>query len=245
MARSCPRCDVPLDLKVNRQVEVDLCPQCAGLFLDPGEFDELTRPIMGASIEEEFQTFALPAKDCRYCGTPATEEICSLCFEEVQFRCPDDFQLMRVIELGDILLDYCPSCHGVWLEKSEREKIRDWDARREKVLATIQSKPRLDASRREVTCSHCETLVLMQHCVVRDEEYYCEQCVVAGAITLETSSAMAVARASIHTRRRLEEKRFEAATRPAHQHPTWWSRRRIQNEVIAEGVLSLLARLFD
>jgi Zn-finger nucleic acid-binding protein len=39
--RRCPRCDVAMLVRPSRVVELDVCPKCRGIFLDPGELDFL------------------------------------------------------------------------------------------------------------------------------------------------------------------------------------------------------------
>lgn len=42
--RSCPQCRVPLTVTRTGQIEVDLCPRCAGCFFDPGELTSTFGP---------------------------------------------------------------------------------------------------------------------------------------------------------------------------------------------------------
>ena len=38
---TCPHCDVPLTVSHRQSVEIDLCPQCRGVWLDRGELDKI------------------------------------------------------------------------------------------------------------------------------------------------------------------------------------------------------------
>ncbi len=37
----CPLCNVPLHMTVRKDVEIDYCPQCRGVWLDRGELDKI------------------------------------------------------------------------------------------------------------------------------------------------------------------------------------------------------------
>ena len=39
------------------------------------------------------------------------------------FLCPNDNTAMQVVKRGDVELDICPQCRGVWLDRGELEKI--------------------------------------------------------------------------------------------------------------------------
>lgn len=38
----CPRCRVSLETKLKNGAEIDICPQCGGIWLDRGEFEVMT-----------------------------------------------------------------------------------------------------------------------------------------------------------------------------------------------------------
>jgi Zn-finger nucleic acid-binding protein len=37
----CPQCNVPLMMTERKNVEIDFCPQCRGVWLDKGELDKI------------------------------------------------------------------------------------------------------------------------------------------------------------------------------------------------------------
>lgn len=55
------------------------------------------------------------------------------------FLCPNDNTEMREINRDGVLVDICPTCRGVWLDRGELEKLlgsiraveADWDRERE------------------------------------------------------------------------------------------------------------------
>lgn len=43
--KTCPNCDVGMTLAKRSGIEIDICPQCRGVWLDRGELDKLLDPI--------------------------------------------------------------------------------------------------------------------------------------------------------------------------------------------------------
>jgi Zn-finger nucleic acid-binding protein len=93
-------------------LKVEICSTCKGMFLDPGELNELAGDSSG---------------DFEYCTAIDdrldTEDL------EGEARCPkcEDRPVMRKVEfnsLTDIVLDYCDGCGGLWLDQGELEQIR-------------------------------------------------------------------------------------------------------------------------
>src|SRR5262249_14911993 len=54
-ARTCPRCVKPLDTVKGREVEVDLCAGCGGIFLDRGELTVLVERTKQADASAEIK----------------------------------------------------------------------------------------------------------------------------------------------------------------------------------------------
>jgi hypothetical protein len=44
-------------------------------------------------------------------------------------NCPKCQTVMREREKGDVIIDVCPSCHGVWLDPGELEKLSERERR--------------------------------------------------------------------------------------------------------------------
>lgn len=53
--RTCPRCVKPLDTVKGREVELDLCPGCGGVFLDRGELTTLIERTKQADAGAELE----------------------------------------------------------------------------------------------------------------------------------------------------------------------------------------------
>lgn len=103
----CPRDTT--ELSKSEDGDVYSCTTCGGMFFTRGELDRLAEPHEG---DLEFSTVDLddfthpdiyPAGDCPACGER---------MEKVEFN----------IYTG-IILDYCPSCGGFWLDAGELDRI--------------------------------------------------------------------------------------------------------------------------
>jgi len=108
-ARACPKDWTALRQEERktlfRKVQVDVCPKCHGLFLDSREVKALT----GSSDLHRFLT--------KYLGLDA----------DSQLLCPHCGGLMDGENAGDVRVDVCLTCNGVWLDAGELERLREVD----------------------------------------------------------------------------------------------------------------------
>lgn len=117
--RLCSKCGAQMEERDNGRVIVDICPACGGFFLDRGELDEtiaqsgLTRHL--ASLQEACNHCKTTAKQgervfpsCPYCGR-----------ENHAFACPACRGAMRPVVFEGVLLEVCPSCFGLYLDRQE------------------------------------------------------------------------------------------------------------------------------
>lgn len=100
MPRLCPRDKTALREQRTARVNVDVCPQCHGTFLDG---IELKRVIGDHGL-------ALALADAR--GEKASPILCPACGEP-----------MYLDLVGDVELDHCRNCLGVWLDAGEVERL--------------------------------------------------------------------------------------------------------------------------
>jgi Zn-finger nucleic acid-binding protein len=107
--RECPRDWTPLQRERReahlRSVEVDVCPTCQGLFLDKREILSLT----GSGDLNKLLT--------RYLGLDS----------DSQLVCPNCGGLMDGEDAGNVRVDVCLDCKGVWLDSSELERLASID----------------------------------------------------------------------------------------------------------------------
>ena len=84
---------------------MDVCPQCQGLFLDKNEVAALT----GSHRLHELLT--------RYTGLNSN----------VQILCPNCGGLMESEDAGNVRVDVCLDCFGVWMDAGELERLANMD----------------------------------------------------------------------------------------------------------------------
>ena len=111
----CPRCNGSLFANSKDGVEIEVCTDCGGIWLDANELKVLAEQaksdgnIAKAGVVEEVAV-----------GVQSTQE-------NVDMKCPkcSGATLTAFIYAFDsgIELDRCPQCSGLWLDKSELEQI--------------------------------------------------------------------------------------------------------------------------
>lgn len=101
---NCPKCDKGLKKKIYKEIEVDTCSNCAGMWLDFEELDELEDKVLsrdelkGTTI---FKTFPSDLK-C---------PVCQRKMKKFNYR------------YYDLQIEFCESQHGFWLDKGEEKRI--------------------------------------------------------------------------------------------------------------------------
>lgn len=128
---TCVKCTSVLDRASFEGLDVDLCPRCGGLWLDRGEItraarlpeDELTR--LRGLLRESGGPPPLPTSHLVPC--PACEG------------------KLSEVTLGAVHVDYCSTCHGIFLDRGELEealtavRARDQGATSRQVLEAAVS----------------------------------------------------------------------------------------------------------
>ena len=107
--RECPRDWTALQKQQRRAhlhlVEVDVCPKCQGIFLDKKEIRKLT----GSHSLNTLLTKKLGLDS------------------ESPLVCPNCGGLMDIEDAGDVRVDACLDCNGVWLDAGELERLGAMD----------------------------------------------------------------------------------------------------------------------
>jgi len=96
----CPVCRVPMYVVEYKEIELDLCPDCGGVWFDRGELD-LLMPAEGALDASPAQT------------------------EEAGRPCPLCARTMAKLRIGPgrrVLVDSCAVC-GLWFDRHEVEDL--------------------------------------------------------------------------------------------------------------------------
>jgi len=113
----CPACDSNLNSYSFYKITVEGCPECKGVFLDQGELRKLKDISQKGSwqnlrwMDDELEAIeksnAMPSK-----------RVCPKCDHEAKGR-------LISTSFGDskIMIDWCPKCHGIWLDRDELSQI--------------------------------------------------------------------------------------------------------------------------
>ena len=108
----CPKCDAELFILRFKDVEVDYCHLCRGLWLDAGELEAILRQT-GARADDPVllslqQEGALP---------PGAKHLCP--------RCDKQLREISVAQAGaaPLVLDRCPANHGLWFDADELQEL--------------------------------------------------------------------------------------------------------------------------
>ena len=113
----CPRCSIPLrevDLSKfggeHPSVVIDLCPECAGVWLDRGELDQRDESVWtnAEALDFEVVTRDGPASACPKCSVTLST--------------------ITPSEIPDLVIDRCSDCLGFWLDAGELETVQAYVA---------------------------------------------------------------------------------------------------------------------
>ena len=108
--KKCPKCGKDLKSKVLGSLEVDECESCKGVWLDRGELGEAEESVDPNLNWLDFEIWKHPEK---------------FKSKETGLKCPSCAINTINFEYGHtgVEINYCPRCHGIWLEKDELPKI--------------------------------------------------------------------------------------------------------------------------
>ncbi len=101
---NCPRCDVALNEKSLKGIEIDHCPECKGLWLDFHEMDQLEDHSMDDDELKGMMEYARRESD---------------------ISCPHCNEVMETFNYraNDLPIDHCKNQHGYWLDEGEEKKV--------------------------------------------------------------------------------------------------------------------------
>lgn len=133
--RSCPACRVMTTQAQLDGVAADFCHQCAGVFLEDREFQKLAADTIAPTRKKK-----APARRCPGCGSA-----------------------MQVFRVGEVEIDKCFFCGGLFLNDGELEQVLG-----RRLTATAGSSAGRD-------CSSCQTNMVHSR-VERVEMDHCPDC---------------------------------------------------------------------
>jgi len=103
---NCPKCHNNMHEMTLEGVELDFCPSCKGLWFDHDEIAFMTE------LPTDIPDLAEVEQDAR-----KTEYACP--------RCGTTLEEMKFVKAEDLLIDRCPQCKGIWLDKDELQKVEE------------------------------------------------------------------------------------------------------------------------
>ena len=100
----CPRCNVALDEKKFKDIDIDHCPECKGLWLDFHEMDKLEDHSMDEDERKGMIEYARRESD---------------------ISCPHCNEVMETFNYRahDLPIEHCKNEHGYWLDEGEEKKV--------------------------------------------------------------------------------------------------------------------------
>ncbi len=106
----CPKCRVEeMTVESFQGIEIDRCPTCKGIFLDRGEIRALIAKKMGNVADTLFFSHTSDMMD----------DVAGVCT-----RC--NKQMGPVNGPGDIKVDACPQCGGLFLDQGELATMQSY-----------------------------------------------------------------------------------------------------------------------
>jgi Zn-finger nucleic acid-binding protein len=107
--------------------------------------NELSRVYEHGRIPEKFLGASTPARDkivCESCGThnDRSERRCAQCKKPLFFLCPVCHKQMEEVPIGNVFIDRCKSCQGIWLDGGELTLLfNEFKQRKKEDLERVRS----------------------------------------------------------------------------------------------------------
>jgi Zn-finger nucleic acid-binding protein len=112
MRRVCPKCDVPLFILHFRDLDVDFCHQCRGLWLEAGELEAIMKRTGAQTTDPLLKFQNQPGTERK--GRPHLCPRCDTALHEIQVEHPGS---------PTLTLDKCPRGHGLWFDDHELQQL--------------------------------------------------------------------------------------------------------------------------
>ncbi len=113
---NCPACRVPMkEYLYKERIPVDVCKKCRGVWFDQGEMN----PFLSMWTATHPDLPDAPISLNRDITDPT-------CLDEAGRPCPRDHGAMKKYNFAydsNVILDRCPTCEGVWVDKPEIRRL--------------------------------------------------------------------------------------------------------------------------
>jgi Zn-finger nucleic acid-binding protein len=97
-------------------IPVDGCPSCGGVWLDPGELE-----IIQETNERDYRDALARMPDLGYRAYELARQKQGRMLNCP--RCGSQMDKREYARCSQVMIDACPSCHGVWLDRGELESL--------------------------------------------------------------------------------------------------------------------------
>jgi Zn-finger nucleic acid-binding protein len=114
---NCPRCLKPLQSTGYEGIAIDSCPVCQGHFLDKGEILQINKARTAVFSDQE-RAGVEGAKRAVITEIKRTDKT---------IKCPKcqvEMNTLNYAYSSGIMVDLCPQCESLWLDKGELEQIQ-------------------------------------------------------------------------------------------------------------------------
>jgi Zn-finger nucleic acid-binding protein len=149
---ACPNCRGAMEIADERGVEIHRCTSCWGLWLDPGELDELvTAPLDPqpdvAALREEMRKVAPPVGEVRYRMCP---------------RCREPMNRRNYGSVSGVVIDEC-SRHGSYLDAQEFDAIETFIRMGGLALQRQRFEERIREQQRQARSAAADDAAVLRH----------------------------------------------------------------------------------
>lgn len=111
---TCPACNTILKLYTVYKIEIEGCPKCKGIWLD---MDEL-RKLKDRSEQGSWHTLQWMDDEVE-----AIENTKAMASKRICPKCKEVKLISTSFANSKTIIDWCPSCHGTWLDRYELQEI--------------------------------------------------------------------------------------------------------------------------
>jgi len=113
-ADQCPACGSNLNLYTISSMQFEGCPKCQGIWLIKDELRKLKNKVEDGSLRwlnDEIENL---------------DKISVIATKRPCVKCKTVKMVSAIFGKSSILVDWCPKCHGMWLDRGEFEAITDY-----------------------------------------------------------------------------------------------------------------------
>ena len=103
------------------QLVLDHCTRCGGVWFEKGEAQQLAQHSPADLWKHIPPRATVVRPPCHGCGTPLDRgaDRCPVCSRKHEIACPKCERMMDRRNHGDLVLDVCSRCKGVWFDHDE------------------------------------------------------------------------------------------------------------------------------